>query len=89
MQAEKLEKADLLLELQAKLAQLHAVSDERDRLAEDIWRLQEDCFEAGDHHPLSLTFAHSPLYCLRVHSGRSRYRPWGASLRSTIVPLGG
>ena len=28
----------------------------------------------------------SPSICLLVHSGRSRYRPWGALLRSTIVP---
>ena len=34
-------------------------------------------------HSISLVF---PLFVLLVHSGRSRYRPWRASLRSAIVP---
>ena len=33
-----------------------------------------------------LNFARSPSFFSRVHSGRSRYRPWGAPLRSTTVP---
>ena len=37
--------------------------------------------------PFSLHFARFSLFLfLLVRSGRSRYRPWGASLRSTIVP---
>jgi hypothetical protein len=37
-------------------------------------------------HQISLV---SPrLFFLLVHSGRSRSRPWGASLRSAIVPSG-
>ena len=42
--------------------------------------------EARDVTPFSLHFARFPLFCVLVHSGRLRYRPWEASLRSTIVP---
>ena len=45
--------------------------------------IEGDRDAAGDaFHSLS---PGSPLVLL-VHPGRSRYRPWGASLRSTIVP---
>jgi hypothetical protein len=46
--ANALEKADLFLLLQTKRAKLQALSNERDRLAEDMCQLQEDCFEARD-----------------------------------------
>jgi hypothetical protein len=36
-------------------------------------------------HQISLV---SPPFFLLVHSGRSRYHPWGAALRSAIVPSG-
>jgi protein transport protein SEC24 len=37
-------------------------------------------------HQISLVSP--PLFFVLVHSGRPRYRPWGASLRSAIVPSG-
>eukprot|EP01048_Picozoa_sp_COSAG05_P020901 COSAG05_NODE_3690_length_1905_cov_1.469546_2_plen_163_part_00 len=46
--AEALETADLLLELQAKRTQLGVLSEERDRMAEDVQQLQEEFFEAKD-----------------------------------------
>eukprot|EP00966_Prymnesium_polylepis_P034797 808799-Prymnesium_polylepis.1 len=46
--SEDLEKADLLLELQQKREQMTALSEERDRLAEDMAQLREDNFEARD-----------------------------------------
>ena len=46
--AEALETADLLLELQNARGQVGVLGEERDRLAEDVQQLQEDCFEARD-----------------------------------------
>ena len=44
--AEEASKAGLLLELKARHEQIGALSEERDRLSEDIAQLQEDHFEA-------------------------------------------
>ena len=44
--ADDLEKAGLLLELRAKREQLESISEERDRMAEDMLELREDQFEA-------------------------------------------
>ena len=46
--AELCGKVDLLLELQQRRAELEALSEERDRLAEDVLQLREDNFEARD-----------------------------------------
>jgi len=46
--SEALERADLLLELQAKRAQLEVQDEEKHRLLDDMRQLQEDCFEARD-----------------------------------------
>ena len=46
--AEALQQMDLVLQLRLKGAQLESLENERDRLAEDVFQLQEDCFEARD-----------------------------------------
>jgi hypothetical protein len=43
--SEALERADLLLGLQKTRAQLEALAEERDRLADDLAVTKEDCFE--------------------------------------------
>ena len=46
--AEALQKADVLLELQAKRTELGEMAAERDRLNDSLYQLREDCFEAQE-----------------------------------------